>query len=120
MNDVVGKYIDYDKAYKIYTTFATEYIDTVNYFLIKNNISATQQQFDALYLLIYLTSNIKEPIGNLIKKKGINNISREEARGEMLNYFKKLKKWDKFKDGWTKRVDDVLDVWFDGDYERDY
>lgn len=90
--------------------------------MIKNDIVATQQQFDALYLLIYLTGNIVDPIGNLIKSKGIDNITREEAKNEMITYLRGRgeSSWAKYGAGWTNRVLDILEVWFDGEYDRDH
>ncbi|MDY3795267.1 MAG: hypothetical protein SOZ81_00930 [Agathobacter sp.] len=102
-NDEIGKY--------------TGYVDSA---VERYGLNLTQSQYDALTIMAYNRPAILSDghaVGDLLKS---GNMNQSDWRNAMIEEYKGLKNWDKYGNGWTNRIDDELECFFDGDYKRNH
>ena len=87
--------------------------------ITRTNANLTQQQYDALYLLAYNRPALFKP-GGIIENLILSNANREEWEEAILAEYKLLKGWNVNKNGWTNRINAALELYFYGDYIRNY
>ena len=46
------------------------------------------------------------------------NSNMSDWREALINEYKQLDGWDEFGNGWTNRIDDLLELYFYGEYDR--
>lgn len=85
----------------------------------KHRLEMTQQQFDAIFIMFYLNED------TVLNKNFVKLLKNDELTyKEFTNYFigeyKQFDQWNDFGEGWTKRINDAADVYFKGEYDRQY
>lgn len=48
------------------------------------------------------------------------NNNKNDWRNAILNEYQGLSNWNTFKNGWTARTEDLLELYFDKDYVKDH
>jgi RHS repeat-associated protein len=91
----------------------------INNVIKPNGIKLTQQQFDALLIHRYMVGSFDDGLEDYLKDNS-GNYKRDELRGVMLDYLKGLKSWNKYGKGWTKRIDNEMNIFFNGDYRKTF
>lgn len=116
----VGEVVNLDISYRIYKEKELDYKNAVNNLCSRYAFSPTQQQYDALFLAIYnrpKLANQGHALDNFIKSGGTD---RDIFYEELINEYKTLNGWDTYCDGWTNRILDEMEIFFDGDYVRSH
>lgn len=91
----------------------------INNVIKPNGIKLTQQQFDALLIHRYMVGSFNDGLVDYLKDNN-GSYQRDKLRGVMLDYLKGLKSWDKYGKGWTKRIDNEMNIFFNGDYKKTF
>ncbi len=91
----------------------------INNVIKPNGIKLTQQQFDALLIHRYMVGSFNDGLVDYLKDSN-GNYKRDKLTGVMLDYLKGLKSWDKYGKGWTKRIDNEMNIFFNGDYKKTF
>ena len=116
----VGTQVDIKTCLKIYNDHVNTYTTAVDNLLKRYNKTATQNEYDALVIAVYnrpALASKGHALDTLIKN---GNHNKSDWRTTILNEYKGLKNWDKYGKGWTNRLDDELECYFDGDYVRNH
>lgn len=114
------QWVSYDVATQAYNNISGRYIDLVDGILKKYNVTVTQEQYDALFVMAYNREALFCEGGAVAKmlSSGNNNIS--DWRSALLEEYQALGGWKDYADGWTNRIDDELELYFKGDYIRNH
>lgn len=119
----VGEQIDIKTCTKIYNDHVNKYTSKVDELLARNNYKATQNEYDALVIAVYnrpALANKGHALDVLLKN---NNKNKDDWYKAIMNDYKEgvsSEKWNKYNKGWSNRVKDELELFFEGDYVRDH
>jgi|GEM_PF-7086471 len=106
---------DVEKAFK---NIASKYETTIKKAIDKNNLSVSQAQYDALFLLAYNRPALFNEGGAVNKLLSTNNDNKSDWRDAIISEYKTLNQWEKYGKGWSNRLEDTLELYFDEDYTR--
>lgn len=112
--------VDINICMKIYNNHVNYYTTIVNNLLKKYNRKVTQNEYDALVIAIYNRPALASPghaIDTLFKN---DNSNINDWRTNILNEYKGLSGWSKYGKGWSNRVEDELELYFNNDYIRNH
>lgn len=112
------QWVSIDKIEKAFENVAQSYADVVNQTLSELNITVSQEQYDALFLMAYNRPALLKSGGAVYKMLSTNNTNKNDWRNAMISEYKKLSTWSKYGNGWTNRIDDELELYFSKDYKR--
>lgn len=116
----VGSQVDIQTCLKIYNDHVNTYTSTVDNLLKRYNYSASQNEYDALVIAVYnrpALASKGHALDTLIKN---NNRNINDWRTTIINEYKGLKNWDKYGKGWSNRIEDELELYFNNDYVRNH
>ena len=94
------------------------YEETVNTIISDYNLSVSQSQYDALFLMAYNRPALFYEGGAVYTMLASGNSNMSDWREALINEYKQLDGWDEFGNGWTNRIDDMLELYFYGEYDR--
>ena len=103
---------------QMFSEISNTYSLKVDNLIEKHNLQLTQEQYDALFLMAYNRPKLFEDGGTIDILLAAKNNNREDWKIAILEEYKELKNWEKYKNGWTNRLDEQLDLFFEGDYIR--
>ena len=113
-------YVPIDVCQKIFDNEIGKYTGYVDSAVKRYGLDLTQSQYDALTIMAYNRPSILNDghaVGDLLKA---GNMNPEDWRNAMINEYQGLKNWNKYGNGWTNRIDDELECFFQGDYKRNH
>ncbi len=113
-------YVPIDVCQKIFDNEIGKYTGYVDSAVKRYGLDLTQSQYDALTIMAYNRPSILNDghaVGDLLKT---GNMNPEDWRNAMINEYQGLKNWNKYGNGWTNRIDDELECFFQGDYKRNH
>lgn len=116
----VGTQVDIETCMKIYNDHVNTYTSTVDNLLKRYNYTASQNEYDALVIAVYnrpALANKGHALDTLIKD---NNRNKADWRTTIINEYKGLKNWNIYGKGWSNRIEDELELYFDNDYVRNH
>lgn len=116
----VGAQVDYDTCLRIFNDHIEEFTGTLDRMLKRNGYVPTQNEYDAMVIAVYNRPALANPgnaLDTLIKN---NSHNREEWRTTILNEYKGLDLWNSKGRGWTNRINEEIELFFDGDYTKNY
>ncbi len=116
----VDSQVDIETCVKIYNDNINTYTSAVDSLLKRYNYTATQNEYDALVIAVYnrpVLASKGHALDTLIKN---NNRNKDEWRTTITNEYKKLSDWGKNGKGWSNRIEDEIELYFDGDYVRNH
>ena len=77
-------------------------------------------EYDALVIAVYnrpTLANEGHALDTLLKA---NNHNKDTWRTTLTNEYKGLANWGIYGNGWTNRINDEIELYFDGDYVRNH
>ena len=98
----VGTQVDIKTCMKIYNDHVNTYTSAVDNLLKRHNYTASQNEYDALVIAVY------------------NNRNKNDWRKTLVDEYKGLKNWNIYGKGWSNRIEDELELYFDNDYVRNH
>lgn len=116
----VGAQVDIKTCMKIYNDHVNTYTSTVDNLLKRHNYTASQNEYDALVIAVYNRPALAKEghaLDTLIKN---NNRNKDDWRTTLINEYKGLKNWNTYGKGWSNRIEDELELYFDNDYVRNH
>ena len=113
------QWIDYETAVKAHKIISDKYSERINNLIERVGVELTQQQYDALYLLVYNYWALLNQ-GGVVETLILSGADRATWEEEIIAAYQRTKYWDDFKDGWINRTKDTLELYFDGDYKRNH
>lgn len=116
----VGTQVDIKTCMKIYNDHVNTYTSTVDNLLKRHNYTASQNEYDALVIAVYNRPALAKEghaLDTLIKN---NNRNKDDWRTTLINEYKGLKNWNTYGKGWSNRIEDELELYFDNDYVRNH
>lgn len=116
----VGTQVDIKTCMKIYNDHVNTYTSLVDNLLKKYNYTASQNEYDALVIAVYNRPALVRDghaLDTLIKN---NNRNKDDWRTTLINEYKGLTGWNTFGKGWSNRIEDELELYFDNDYVRNH
>lgn len=116
----VGTQVDIKTCMKIYNDHVNTYTATVDNLLKRHNYTASQNEYDALVIAVYNRPALAKEghaLDTLIKN---NNRNKDDWRTTLINEYKGLKNWKTYGKGWSNRIEDELELYFDKDYVRNH
>ena len=116
----VGAQVDIKTCIKIYNDHVNTYASTVDNLLKRHNYTASQNEYDALVIAVYNRPALAKEghaLDMLIKN---NNRNKDDWRTTLINEYKGLKNWNTYGKGWSNRIEDELELYFDNDYVRNH
>lgn len=116
----VGAQVDIKTCMKIYNDHVNTYTSTVDNLLKRHNYTASQNEYDALVIAVYNRPALAKEghaLDTLIKN---NNRNKDNWRTTLINEYKGLKNWNTYGKGWSNRIEDELELYFDKDYVRNH
>ena len=116
----VGAQVDYDTCLRIFNDHIEKFTGTLDRMLKRNGYVPTQNEYDAMVIAVYNRPALANPgnaLDTLIKN---NSHNREEWRTTILNEYKGLDLWNSKGRGWTNRINEEIELFFDGDYTKNY
>ena len=116
----VGTQVDVKTCMKIYNDHVNTYTSTVDNLLKRYNYTASQNEYDALVIAVYNRPALAKEghaLDTLIKN---NNRNKDDWRTTLINEYKGLKNWNTYGKGWSNRIEDELELYFDNDYVRNH
>ena len=118
-NDI-NQWVEYDTVIKAYNNISGTYMKTVDDAIERYNVEISQEQYDALFVLAYNRKAFFYSGGAIDKLLSVGSSNKDEWRATLLDEYRSLDTWDTYGEGWTNRVEDALELYFEGDYIRDY
>jgi len=116
----VGTQVDIKKCMKIYNDHVNTYTTAVDNLLNRNNYKASQNEYDALVIAVYNRPALASKDHALDVLLRNNNHNKDDWRTTITNEYKKLANWNKYGKGWSNRIEDELELYFDNDYVRNH
>ena len=116
----VGTQVDIKTCMKIYNDHVNTYTSTVDSLLKRYNYTASQNEYDALVIAVYNRPALAKEghaLDTLIKN---NNHNKDDWRTTITNEYKGLSGWNQYGKGWSNRIEDELELYFDNDYVRNH
>ena len=116
----VGTQVDIKTCMKIYTDHVNTYTSAVDNLLKRHNYTASQNEYDALVIAVYNRPALAKEghaLDTLIKN---NNRNKNDWRKTLIDEYKGLKNWNIYGKGWSNRIEDELELYFDNDYVRNH
>lgn len=116
----VGTQVDIKTCMQIYNDHVNTYTSTVNNLLKRYNYTPTQNEYDALVIAVYnrpALASKGHALDTLLKN---NNHNKDDWRTALINEYKGLSGWSKYGKGWSNRIEDELELYFDNDYVRNH
>lgn len=116
----VGAQVDIKTCMKIYNDHVNTYTSTVDNLLKRHNYTAFQNEYDALVIAVYNRPALAKEghaLDTLIKN---NNRNKDDWRTTLINEYKGLRNWNTYGKGWSNRIEDELELYFDNDYVRNH
>ncbi len=112
------QWVSIDDVEQVFSEISDTYSSPVDNIIEKYNLQLTQEQYDALFLMAYNRLKLFEDGGTIDTLLAEKNNNKEEWRIAILEEYKGLKDWGKYGNGWTNRIDEQLELFFEGDYIR--
>jgi len=116
----VGTQVDIKTCMKIYNDHVNTYTSAVDNLLKRHNYTASQNEYDALVIAVYNRPALAKEghaLDTLIKN---NNRNKNDWRKTLVDEYKGLKNWNIYGKGWSNRIEDELELYFDNDYVRNH
>ena len=116
----VGTQVDIKTCMKIYNDHVNTYTSAVDNLLKRHNYTASQNEYDALVIAVYNRPALAKEghaLDTLIKN---NNRNKNDWRKTLIDEYKGLKNWNIYGKGWSNRIEDELELYFDNDYVRNH
>ena len=116
----VGTQVDIKTCMKIYNDYVNTYTSAVDNLLKRHNYTASQNEYDALVIAVYNRPALAKEghaLDTLIKN---NNRNKNDWRKTLVDEYKGLKNWNIYGKGWSNRIEDELELYFDNDYVRNH
>lgn len=116
----VGTQVDIKTCMKIYNDHVNTYTSAVDNLLKRHNYTASQNEYDALVIAVYNRPALAKEghaLDTLIKN---NNRNKNDWRKMLVDEYKGLKNWNIYGKGWSNRIEDELELYFDNDYVRNH
>lgn len=116
----VGTQVNIKTCMKIYNDHVNTYTSAVDSLLKRYNYTATQNEYDALVIAVYNRPALAKKghaLDTLIKN---NNRNKNDWRTTIINEYKGLSSWNKYGKGWSNRIEDEIELYFDNDYVRNH
>lgn len=116
----VGTQVDIKTCMKIYNDHVNTYTSAVDNLLKRHNYKASQNEYDALVIAVYNRPALAKEghaLDTLIKN---NNRNKNDWRKTLVDEYKGLKNWNIYGKGWSNRIEDELELYFDNDYVRNH
>lgn len=116
----VGTQVDIKTCMKIYNDHVNTYTSAVDNLLKRHNYTASQNEYDALVIAVYNRPALAKEghaLDTLIKN---NNRNKNDWRKTLVDEYKGLKNWYIYGKGWSNRIEDELELYFDNDYVRNH
>lgn len=120
INVNVGEWNTYDDVYELYCERSIKYEENVNNIVNRNDLLLTQNQYDAIYVMVYNRPALSVEGAAYDKYFSSNNPTCEKYIDSLVDEYKTLKTWDSYGEGWTNRIKNSADVYFDSDYSKKY
>ncbi len=114
------QWVPYDKITQAFNNISGKYREMVDKAIKTYNLTVTQEQYDALFLMAYNRPNFFSDGGAVNAMLASKNDNIDDWRNALLNEYKSTKNWDIYKNGWTNRVEDQLELYFKGDYVKNH
>lgn len=112
------QWVPIETVKKAFANVSKTYENKVNNCLAKLNKTVSQAQFDALFAMAYNRPALFDKGGAVYELLSENNTNINDWRDALIAEYKTLKNWNTYKDGWTHRIDDELELYFYNDYKR--
>lgn len=116
----VGTQVDIKTCMKIYNDHVNTYTSAVDNLLKRHNYTASQNEYDSLVIAVYNRPALAKEghaLDTLIKN---NNRNKNDWRKTLVDEYKGLKNWNIYGKGWSNRIEDELELYFDNDYVRNH
>ena len=110
-----GKMVDIDKVTKLYSDSLGTYESLAQDYIKSRGLKPKQHEFDALVIQCYNGAYY-----SVMDAFGDSSLNDAQALDKALETYKKLSGWDKFGNGWTKRLDNVIHLYRHNDYNKTY
>lgn len=113
-----SQWVAFETVQQAFNNISQDYENKVNNLVSKYNLSLSQNQYDALFLFAYNRMALFNEGGAVYNMIDSNNSKFADWREALLEEYKGLSNWNKFGNGWTNRIEDELELYFYGDYNR--